>query len=107
MVNICEDMLAGLSHEITVNDEVLGIEVNPYRVLSRAFAAGSNLNLFLEEDLLISPDATAIASWFGENYKPGWLCLNLLAATCGSAGTLSDPRMPTNYSWLVHSIRSG
>jgi glycosyltransferase involved in cell wall biosynthesis len=98
-------MLAGLSHELVVNDEVLGIQVNPHQVLGRAFAAGSNLNLFLEEDLLVSPDATAIASWFNENHQPGWLCLNLLAVTCGSAGTLSDPQTP-NELFLARTFNS-
>jgi glycosyltransferase involved in cell wall biosynthesis len=105
MLDICHSVLAGLSHEISVNDEVLGVEVNPHRVLTRAFAAGADLNLFLEEDLLVSPDATAIAYWFGENHKPGWLCLNLLAATCGSAGTLSNPLWP-NELFLARTFNS-
>lgn len=105
MLSICQSMLAIQSHEITVNDEVLGIEANPHHLLSRAFAAGSALNLYLEEDLVVSPDATAIASWYAKNHRPGWLCLNLLAAPCGSAGTLSDPRSP-NELFLARTFNS-
>jgi hypothetical protein len=105
LVSICESTLAGQSHEITVNEVTLGIRVNPHRVLSRAFATGSALDLYLEEDLLVSPDATAMALWYAENHKPAWLCLNLLAGPCGSAAMLSDPRFP-NQLFLARTFNS-
>jgi hypothetical protein len=94
IVDISRSILANQRYEIVVNDAVLGIQANPHRALTRAFAAGSELNLYLEEDFVISPDTTALASWYAENHKPSWLCLNLLAGPCGSRAYLSDPRFP-------------
>ena len=105
MINICQSTLAGHNHEITVNSEILGIETHPHRLLNRAFAGGSALNLYLEEDLVVSPDTTALASWYAEHHEPGWLCLNLLAAPCGSAAVLSDPRLP-NELFLARTFNS-
>jgi hypothetical protein len=93
VVALCRDLL-GETADVRVNERVLGIRANPYQVQSRAFAAGSDLNLYLEEDLLLAPDATRMARWFEENHRLNWMCLNLLAATCGSAGPLSDPSCP-------------
>ena len=105
MMNICQSTLAGHAHEISVNDGILGVEAHPHRLLNRAFAGGSALNLYLEEDLLISPDATALALWYAEHHQPGWLCLNLLAVPCGSAAVLSDPRFP-NELFLARTFNS-
>ena len=104
-MNICQSTLAGHAHEISVNDGILGVEAHPHRLLNRAFAGGSALNLYLEEDLLISPDATALALWYAEHHQPGWLCLNLLAVPCGSAAVLSDPRFP-NELFLARTFNS-
>ena len=54
---------------------------------------------------MVSPDATALASWYADNHKPGWLCLNLLAAPCGSAAVLSDPRFPSEL-FLARTFNS-
>ena len=105
LVGICKSVLAGQNHEIKVNNETLGIRANPHRALNRAFAAGSALNLYLEEDLLVSPDATAMALWYAENHKPAWLCLNLLAGPCGSAALISDSRFPEQL-FLAHTFNS-
>jgi hypothetical protein len=59
-----------------------------------SFAAGATLNLYLEEDLLVSPDATALALWYEHHHEPHWLCLSLLAGGCGSATFLSNPLYP-------------
>src|SRR3989304_9430081 len=47
--------------KIHVNGKKLGVRENPYQVLSDAFQAGSEFNLYLEEDLVLSPDALALA----------------------------------------------
>ena len=91
---IASDHLSGVGYELTVNTMSLGIKINPYLLLSRAFAAGSMLNLYLEEDLLIAPDVTAMALWYARNHRPHWACLNLIAGPCGSAGLLSNPSLP-------------
>jgi hypothetical protein len=94
LVSICEATLAGHSFEIAINDKVLGIRDNPHNALSRVFAAGSALNLHLEEDLLVSRDVTALSAWYVGHHEPTWLCLNLLAGPCGSGALLSDSRFP-------------
>ena len=39
---------------MTVNSRVLGIRRNPYELLNKVFREGSHLNVYLEEDLLVS-----------------------------------------------------
>jgi hypothetical protein len=86
--------LIGRDYEATVNADRLGISLNPLRLIERAFACGSCLNLHLEEDLLLSPDATALSSWYQESHRPEWLCLGLIAGGCASAGFLSNSDFP-------------
>jgi hypothetical protein len=60
---IAEDVLAGIEYDLKVNPRARGIMLNPFLPIEEAFAAGSRLNLHLEEDLLVAPDATALALW--------------------------------------------
>jgi len=91
---IAAELLAGVPYDLKVNDEVQGIALNPFLAVETAFEAGSKLNLYLEEDLLVSPDATALALWYKRNHQAGWLGLSLLAGPCGSAGFLSNEHHP-------------
>ena len=91
---IAEDVLASIEYDLSVNQRVRGITLNPFLTIEEAFAAGSRLNLYLEEDLLVAPDATALALWYEREHKPTWLCLSLLAGPCGSTGFLSNERHP-------------
>jgi hypothetical protein len=86
--------LQGCNWDATINQERLGIKENPLRLMERAFAEGSQLNLYLEEDLLVSPDATKLALWYDANHRPEWLCLSLVAGGCASAGLLSNADYP-------------
>ena len=94
MAQIAKSLLAGHDPDIAVNPARLGVRENPYRLLERAFAEGSALNLYLEEDLLLAPDATGLASWYRAHHRPEWLCLSLVAGGCASAGLLSNPDYP-------------
>jgi hypothetical protein len=94
MAATARELLAGHDVEIAVNPRRLGVRENPFRVIERAFALGSDLNLHLEEDLLLAPDATRLALWYGANHRDGWLCLNLIAGGCASAGLISNPDHP-------------
>ena len=91
---IVAERLSAHRVDFAVNDRVMGIRDNPLATISTAFAAGSSLNLCLEEDLVLAPDATRMALWFHANHRPHWLCLSLLAGPCASAGMISDPRYP-------------
>lgn len=94
IAQIAGALLPESGFSLTVNNARLGVALNPFRAIEEAFAAGARLNLHLEEDFLLAPDATAMALWYQRNHRPGWLCLSLLAGPCGSAGLLSNPRYP-------------
>ncbi len=94
IAEIAASLLVGQDLQVVVNPGRLGVRENPFRLLERAFEGGSALNLYLEEDLLLAPDATRLAGWFAANYRPEWLCLNLIAGGCASTGLLSNPDHP-------------
>ena len=94
IAEIAAGLLSGYDLQVAVNRARLGVRENPFRLIERAFAAGSALNLHLEEDLLLAPDATRLASWYEAHHQPDWLCLNLIAGGCASAGLLSNPDYP-------------
>jgi hypothetical protein len=51
---------------IIANPHRLGVRMNPFNVLDYVFYKGSHLNLYLEDDLVLAPDALALAAWYGE-----------------------------------------
>jgi len=64
--------------ELTVNSSQLGVAGNPLATITRAFESGSEFNVALEDDLLLSPDALDLANWFLElPQNPDYFCLNL------------------------------
>ncbi|WP_313514290.1 hypothetical protein [Pseudomonas sp.] len=89
-----EELLAGRDCQVEVNPTRFGVRHNPFFAIEAAFAWGSGLNLHLEEDFCLSPDATAMALWFERNHRAHWLLLSLLAGPCASAGLLSNPDHP-------------
>lgn len=93
-MRVAAKVLHGLDHEATINEVRLGIKENPFRLIERAFTGGSALNLCLEEDLLLSPDAVELSLWYDVHHRPEWLCLNLIAGGCASSGLLSNPDYP-------------
>jgi len=105
MAQIAGSLLDGQDHDVAINPARLGVRENPFRLLERAFGEGSALNLYLEEDLLLAPDATRLASWFAANHRAEWLCLNLIAGGCASAGLLSNPDYPA-LLFAGHSFNS-
>jgi hypothetical protein len=79
---------------LTVNSSILGIRKNPYELLNRVFQQGSDLNVYLEEDLVVSPDILAMALWYQAHHRDHWLLLNLLAGPCGVKSYLSNMNYP-------------
>jgi hypothetical protein len=77
--------------EIIRNRSRLGVSLNPYNLLSRAFEAGSAINLYLEEDVIVSPDVIRVAEWFSRIDHDGIACLNLMHGSCGGEGHFSSP----------------
>ena len=76
----------------SVASEILG--TIPMICWTALFRQGAELVLYLEEDLQLAPDATALAQWYAENHRRGWMCLSLLSGGCGSEGFISDQRYP-------------
>ena len=51
---------------VHLNAERLGVRENPYQALRAVFDMGSDFNVYLEDDLLVSPDALDLANWYLE-----------------------------------------
>ena len=111
IVQIAHSLLQAHDREVIVNPGRLGVCENPYRLLERVFADGSGFNLYVEEDLLLAPDATKLALWYEAHHRPEWLCLNLIAGGCASGGLLSNADHPsllisgTTFNSLGFAVR--
>lgn len=95
IISICESTLTEIEYRLIVNDHVLGVRGNPYALLNSVFDSGSALNIYLEEDLVVSPDVVEMSLWYEKNYQPQWLAMNLISGPCGSAGFVSNPAFPS------------
>lgn len=92
--NMSETILKGCDYHLTINPRRLGIRANPFQALDTAFSSGAKGVLYLEEDLIISPDATLLSDWYFSRHEAGWLALCLLAGGCGTSGFISNPDYP-------------
>lgn len=54
---------------ILINKTYLGVRQNPFNVIDRAFDAGAEYVVHLEDDLIISPDLLDLAMWYYESFK--------------------------------------
>lgn len=54
---------------IQFNNTRLRERLNPYTVIDRAFASGSEFNCHFDSDLVISPDATLLLNWYFNTFK--------------------------------------
>lgn len=70
---------------VCVNSRRLGVSDNPLETIRRAFAAGSQLNVALEDDVVLAPDALHLCNWFETLDASDALCLCLF--TYGSDST--------------------
>jgi hypothetical protein len=63
---------------VIFNKEKLGVTHNPYNVLSYVFEKlNSKINIYLEEDIIISPDVCQLADWY-YNLGDDSMCFTLL-----------------------------
>lgn len=81
-------------YSIIENSSRLGIKKNPYAVQNTVFNLGSDINIYLEDDTVVSPDVTKLAGWYQGLDLHGVMCLNLLYGSCGAQGHRSDPQHP-------------
>jgi tetratricopeptide (TPR) repeat protein len=88
-IGIAKELLSGYQCAISVNPYLLGVRLNPFALLSRLFEGGSDIVLYLEEDMVISRDAVELANWYSQNAQDDIMCLSLLAGA--SPGLISCP----------------
>ena len=92
---ICEG-IDFIEREIIYNPEVLGLNKNPYCLLEYVFKQGSELNYYLEDDVLPSPDMTQLANWYGgQEWADDVLCLS-------GFQLCSDPQQPEAIIFSPH-----
>ena len=53
-----------IQKEIVVNSTKLGVRINPFNILSHVFDLGSDFNVYLEDDSILSPDAFTLANFY-------------------------------------------
>jgi len=63
LVEICEK-IDFLPTTISVNKQRFGVNWNNYHVFNKVFEQGSDFNVALEDDTVLSPDALNLADWF-------------------------------------------
>ena len=88
---IAEAVLGRNSWHLHCNEKRLGVKRNPFHAQHYVFELGSELNIYLEEDLLLAPDVTRLASWYAKHCEPNEVCLNLITGGCVSSGLVSYP----------------
>ncbi|MDX1916837.1 MAG: hypothetical protein SFT68_02520 [Rickettsiaceae bacterium] len=88
MVQIAHEYLNNYDLDVTLNEERLGVKMNPYTLIDKVFKAGSTLNIHLEEDIEIAPDTTSLALWYEKQELSDVLCMNLVANGCFSAASV-------------------
>jgi len=91
---IAERLLKPHDYFVGVNPRQLGVALNPYSMLEKVFASGTDCCIYLEEDLLVSPDITRLANWYLQQDHENILALNLIAGGCGSTGFVSNAGEP-------------
>ncbi len=90
IVKLIQHTLNGkVSCHINNNQKRMGVEINTYLSQKMVFNAGSRINIYLEEDLIISPDITKLADWYSVQSHDQIMCLNLLYGACGGINHVS------------------
>jgi hypothetical protein len=77
VISVCQNV-DFMRTVVTVNQERLGVLKNPFELLKRTFDTGVDGVLYLEDDVILSPDAVRLASWyFQQPTTNNYICLNL------------------------------
>ena len=84
IVRVIEEKMGKFkNYLIHINEKRLGSQLNTYISLYYVFKCQSDINIYLEDDIIISPDVTRIADWYSKIEKQDIICLNLLYGSCG------------------------
>jgi len=68
IIELC-DSIDFIKTDIKINSTTLGVRKNPFDVISRAFDNGSDFNVHIEDDSILSPDAFDLANWYYNNFN--------------------------------------
>ncbi len=77
VIKICQD-IDFIKTDLKINPKVLGVRDNPFQTMQRAFDSGADLVWQMEDDVVLSPDASRlIDQYYALPQKEKYLCLNL------------------------------
>ena len=83
-LDVIKKVCANVEWSYQTNDVKLGCEKNTYKSLEYVFNdLHSDMNIYLEDDVIVSPDITQMADWYMHIDKNDIICLNLLYGSCG------------------------
>lgn len=93
-----------------VSYNVYGIARNSHDIITKAFELGSEYNLYLEEDIVVSPDVTNLADWHYE-IESDAICLCLLSRPRKKSIVIENPDSAIiscrNKCFKLHSCPRG
>lgn len=74
---ICQE-IDFMKKSVVLNPRILGVKDNPFAIQKRVFDIGSEFNIYLEDDVVLSPDAIELCEWYRQrpDLHTG-MCLNL------------------------------
>lgn len=77
VVDVCSSV-DYIPTKIEVNHKILGVRDNPYHLLRKVFNLGATEVVYIEEDIILSPDTLDLCNWyFNLPDVNNHLCLNL------------------------------
>ncbi len=68
VLNLCKN-IDFVDKTIIINKKKLGVRKNPYNIIQTAFNTGSQFNIHLEDDLIVSPDMINLANWYYDTFQ--------------------------------------
>lgn len=86
--------------DLQINSEKLGVRGNPFNLIDRTFAAGSEWNYHIEDDMIFSPDTMDLVNWYKDNQEDNII----IYGTCRRANPIDG--QPDN-ALLVGNYFSG
>lgn len=100
MISIAKEILPQAN--LVLPEQMLGVRTNPYKILEHVFdKLGSDINIYLEEDLALSPDICDIANWYLEEGCPD-MCICLCNHNLSSQQYLESEKYFVDSKTINH-----
>jgi hypothetical protein len=68
VIELCKS-IDFIEKDIVINQFRQGVRRNPFETIKRAFLAGSEYNVHLEDDVVVSPDAFQLCNWYYKTFS--------------------------------------